>query len=207
MAQFIIGVIIVVVGVILTTVGGYVAQDGWKKMHHKGKYRDIQQTAIGNDNTQAATIGDNSPIIIVEGDKIVNQKLSESDKEEIVTRIAEQLQPQLAKQYSRTYTAFGVYQGEFVHPNGLMPENLEIDWDTGRVQSINNNILMVKLPNMTLNGKTFVNENSTFLKKRIGAKSGPIIKLGWFNPILEVIGIDGDLIVVALGFPADDSKE
>jgi len=34
-----------------------------------------------------------------------------------------------------------------------------------------------------------------------------IIKLGWFDPRLEVIGIDDDLIVVALGFPTDDSKK
>ncbi len=171
---------------------------------------------------EAKTSGDSSPAVITSGpnspvtvnyDLGGNMEEASDIKAELtniknkITKLAEQLQPQLAKQYSRAYTAFGVYQDGFVHPNGLMPENLEIDWDTGRVQSINDNILMVKLPNMTLNGESFVNENSTFLKKRIGAKSGSIIQLGWFNPILEVIGIDGDLVVVALGFPADDSKK
>ena len=89
---------------------------------------------------------------------------------------------------------------------GLIPENLEVDWKTGKVQSTSNNILIVTLPNMILNGKSFVGGNVTQVEKRIGAKSGSIIKLGWFNPILEVIGIDDDLVVVALGFPADDSK-
>jgi hypothetical protein len=214
MSQFIIGIIIVVLGVILTTVGGYLAKDGWEKMYHKDKNKrsvDIKQDATGNDNIQAATTGDNSPIIIdgdyVEGDKIVKQGLSESDKEEIVTRIAERLEPQLAKQYSTAHTVFGVYQDRDIVPMGLMPENLEIDWDTGKVQSTKNNVLMVTLPNMTLNGKLFVGGNVTRVEKRIGAKSRSIIKVGWFNPILEVIGIDGELVVVALGFPADDSKK
>lgn len=47
MAQFIIGIIVVVFGVILTTVGGYVTKDGWDKMHHKDKNKksvDVQQT-------------------------------------------------------------------------------------------------------------------------------------------------------------------
>jgi hypothetical protein len=65
---------------------------------------------------------------------------------------------------------------------------------------------MVLLPNMILNGKSFIGRNTTYLSKHIGAKSGSIIKLGWFNPILEVIGIHDELVVVALGFPTDDSK-
>jgi sporulation protein YlmC with PRC-barrel domain len=35
MAQFLIGIIVVCLGVILTTVGGYMAKDGWEKMHRK----------------------------------------------------------------------------------------------------------------------------------------------------------------------------
>jgi hypothetical protein len=143
----------------------------------------------------------------VEGDKIVKQKLSESDIKDIVTTLAERLGPELAKQYLTAHTVFGVYQDRDIVPIGLMPENLEIDWDTGKVQSTNDNILMVTLPNMILNGKLFVGGNVTRVEKRIGAKSGPIIKVGWFNPILEVIGIDGDLVVVALGFPKDESKK
>ena len=61
MAQFIIGIIIVVLGVIFTTVGGYVAQDGWKKMPHKkneSKSEIIQQDATGNDAVNNANTED-----------------------------------------------------------------------------------------------------------------------------------------------------
>ncbi len=132
--------------------------------------------------------------------------LLQPNSDDIVRRMAAEHETQLSKQYRTAYTVFGVYQDRDIVPIGLMPENLEIDWKTGKVQATNNNVLMVTLPNMILNGKTLIGGNVTQVEKRIGAKSGPIIKLGWFNPILEVIGIDGDLIVVALGFPADDSK-
>ena len=49
MAQLIIGIIMIIIGI----VGGFVAQDGWKKVYHKDK--DIQQTATGNDNTEDET--------------------------------------------------------------------------------------------------------------------------------------------------------
>ena len=129
-----------------------------------------------------------------------------SDLEDIVSKKAEEQETKLDKQYL-THTVFGVYQDRDIVPIGLMPENLEIDWDTGKVQSVNDNILMVTLPDMTLNGKLFVGGNVTFLEKRIGAKTKPIIIIGEFNPILEVIGIDGELVTVALGFPANDPKK
>ena len=44
MAQFIIGIIMVVIGL----VGAYVAKDGWEKIQHKDK--STQQTVTGNDN-------------------------------------------------------------------------------------------------------------------------------------------------------------
>ena len=136
-----------------------------------------------------------------------NQQATNSKLDKILESIVSDNQTKLNKQYPIAYTAFGVYQGKDIVPMGLMPENLEIDWDTGKVQSTNNNVLMVTLPNMILNGKGFVGGNVTQVEKRIGAKSRSIIKVGSFNPILEVIGIDGELVVVALGFPADDSKK
>jgi hypothetical protein len=174
------------------------------------KTADIQQTATGNDNTQAVTTGDNSPIIggdYVAGNKTVNIVISDPALEAKVKQIANEQNEELSKQYPTAHTVFGIYRDRDVVPMGLMPENLEIEWNTGQVQSIDDNMLMVKLPNMVLNGKSFVGGNTTFLEKRIGAKSGSIIQLGWFNPILKVIGIDDELVVVALGFPADDSKK
>lgn len=139
----------------------------------------------------------------VSGDKIVNQGLSESDLE-IVTRVAITQAAQLAKVYPIAHAVFGIYQGKLVVPKGLMPENLEIDWDTGKFESIDNNMLKVELPSIILNGSSIISGNITFLEKRVGARTRPIIKLIGFNPILEVIGIDGDLVTVALGFPTDD---
>jgi hypothetical protein len=133
--------------------------------------------------------------------------LLQPNSDDIVRRIAAEHEAKLNKQYPTAHTVFGVYQNRDIVPMGQMPENLKIDWTTGKVQSTNNNVLMVTLPDMILNGKSFVSGNVTRVEKRIGAKSGSIIKLGWFNPILEVIGIDDDLVVVALGFPADDSKK
>lgn len=126
---------------------------------------------------------------------------------DIVRTVGEENRKELSKRYSIAHAVFGVYQDGFVVPKGQMPKNLEIEWSTGKVQSIDNNELMVTLPDMILNGKSFVVRNATYLEKRVGAKSGSIIKLGWFNPILEVIGIHDKLVVVALGFPADDTKK
>ncbi len=87
MAQFIIGIIIVVLGVIFTTVGGFVVKDGWEKMYGKDtnkKSVDIQQTATGNDNTQAATTGDKSPII-TDGDYVAGDKIDVSNINNNVT--------------------------------------------------------------------------------------------------------------------------
>ncbi len=173
MAQFIIGIIMVVIGI----VGGYLAQDGWKKMHHK-------------DNNQ-----------------IVNKGFSKDDIKAAMREILQEKEPELSEQFPTAYTAFAVYQGRDIVPMGLMPENLEIDWNTGRVQSTINNKLMITYPNMILNGKMFIGGNVTQIEKRIGARSGSVIKVGLFDPRLEVIGIDDELIIVALGFPADDSKK
>jgi hypothetical protein len=35
MTQFLIGILVICLGVILTTVGGYVTKEGWEKMHRK----------------------------------------------------------------------------------------------------------------------------------------------------------------------------
>ena len=128
------------------------------------------------------------------------------DLDEIVRRIAMEHKTVLNQKYPTAHAVFGAYQGTRVVPSGQMPKNLKIDWGTGKIQSTNNNVLIVTLPDIILNGNSFIGGNVTQIEKRIGAKSKPIIKLGWFNPRLEVIGIDNDLIVIALGFPKDDSE-
>jgi len=127
--------------------------------------------------------------------------------EAIVRRVADEYKRELNTRYPTAYTVFGIYQDGFIVPKGLMPENLEINWDTGKVQLAANNMLMVTFPDMVLNGKAFVVKNTTAVEKRVGARSGSVIKLGWFNPIVEVIGIQDDLAVVALGFPESGIKQ
>jgi len=48
MTQFIIGIIMVIVGII----GGYVAQDGWKKMHRKENEHKKEVYNVGSHNQQ-----------------------------------------------------------------------------------------------------------------------------------------------------------
>ena len=128
------------------------------------------------------------------------------DVEKTVRRVANEYKSELNKRYPTAHTVFGVHQDGFVVPKGLVPDNLEIEWSTGNVQHTPNNMLSVTFPNMVLNGKSFIDHTTTVVEKRIGAKSGSIIQLGWFNPIVEVIGIQDDLVVVALGFPKSNSK-
>ena len=131
---------------------------------------------------------------------------SQPNLDTIVRTLADKYETDLRKRYPTAHAVFGVYQGGLVVPKGLMPENLEIDWSTGSVQLSDNNMLSVTFPDMILNGKSFVVRNTTAVEKRIGAKSGSVIRLGWFNPIVEVIGIHDDLVVVALGFPGSDAN-
>ena len=129
--------------------------------------------------------------------------LSRPNLADIVRTIGEENRTELRKKYPTAHMVFGVFQDGFVVPKGQMPENLEIEWSTGRVRSVDNDVLLVTLPDMVLNGKLLVGRNTTNVAKRIGAKSRSIIRIGWFNPILEVIGIHDELVVVALGFPEE----
>ena len=128
------------------------------------------------------------------------------DVEKIVREVADEYKAELNTRYPIAHTVFGVNQKGLVVPRGLIPDNLEIEWRTGSVQHVANNMLSVTFPNMVLNGKSFITRNKTAVEKRIGARSGSAIQLGWFNPIVEVIGIQDDLVVVALGFPGSDEK-
>ena len=126
--------------------------------------------------------------------------------EQIVKKVADEYKAELDRRYPIAYTVFGVRKTGIVVPKGLMPENLEIDWNTGSVQLVSNNMLLVTFPNMVLNGKTYISSTKTTVEKRVGAKSGSVIRLGWFDPRVEVIGIHDNLVVVALGFPGSDKK-
>ena len=78
MNQFFWGIILLIIGLICTTIGGYVAKDGWDKWRGAKSRKitgDIQQTATGNGNIQMATTGDNSPIIIDNRKEVSSQEI------------------------------------------------------------------------------------------------------------------------------------
>jgi hypothetical protein len=52
---------------------------------------------------------------------------------DIVRAVGEEYEAELNTKYPTAYTVFGVYQNGFVVPKGQMPDNLEIEWRTGRV--------------------------------------------------------------------------
>jgi hypothetical protein len=211
MAQFIIGIIIVVLGVILTTVGGYVAKDGWDKMYRKDTSVDIQQNATGNDNTQAATAGDNSPIITrgdyVAGDKTVNIIISDPILEAKVKQIANEQNDGLTKKYPHGSAAFGIAQKGFVVLKGLVPSGLKINWETGRVLLLSSERVQIKVPQIIVNTEHYksglIAGNIVDLPKRIGAKSR-LIRTKDYSVVIEIIGIDNDMVIASLGLAPTD---
>ena len=217
MAQFILGIIILIFGLIFTTVGGYVVKDGWEKMHGKDTNKKsvyIQQTATGNDNTQAATIGDNSPIITdgdyVSGNKIVNIVISDPALEAKVQRIANEQNTELTMKYPLGSAVFGVTQKGFIVPKGLVPPNSEIKWDTARILELTENSINILVPSMIINTET--NKGLKIigvevgLPKKINAKWS-LIKLPGLRIQVEIIGIDEQMVIVGIGFIPISSKE
>jgi len=87
---------------------------------------------------------------------------------------------------------------------GLMPPELEIQWETGKVDWATERAVAITVPGMTRPAQRWVVAgNHVVFDKRIGVKI-PLIPglVDPFLPIFEVIGIDGDLVTVAMGLPA-----
>jgi len=122
-----------------------------------------------------------------------------ADYEAIVRRIAQEFGSQLADKYPQGHTVFGITRDGYVAPKGLIPNNLKVFWDTGKVHNISNDLVRITLPDMVLGGMR-ISRNVTTLVRRVGAKSGPLISIGSISPCVEIIGIHRDLVVVALGF-------
>ena len=217
MSQFIIGIIIVIFGVILTTVGGYVAKDGWEKIYHKDNSKktvNTQQSATGNDNTQAVTTGDNSPIIIsdeyVAGNKTVNIIIQDPTLEDKVKRIVNEQKDELLMKYPRGSAVFGVTQKGFIVPKGLVPPDSEIKWDTARILELTENSIKILVPHMIVNTETNkglrIEGAKVGLPKKVGAKWG-LVKLPGLRIQVEIIGIDDQMVIVGIGFIPIRSQE
>jgi hypothetical protein len=186
MAQFIIGIIMVVIGF----VGAYVAKDGWEKMHRKG---------------------DNNPIIAkgdyVAGDKTVNIIISDPISEAKVKQIASEQNNGLTVKYPLGSAAFGITQKGLVVPKGLVPSGLEINWETGRVLLMSSERVQIKVPQIIVNTEHYrsglIAGNIVELPKRIGAKSR-LIRAKDYSVVIEIIGIDNDMVIASLGLAPTD---
>lgn len=121
-----------------------------------------------------------------------------AESEAIVRRIAQEFGSQLADKYPQGHTVFGITRDGYVVPKGLIPNNMKVFWDTGKVHNISNDVVRITFPDMVLGGMR-ISRNVTDLVRKVGAKSGPLISIGGINPRVEIIGIQGDLVVVALG--------
>jgi len=135
----------------------------------------------------------------VAGNKITTMGLSETDQETIVKNLAQEFVDQLRKSYPKAYGVFGIAPDGFVVPKGLIPDSIKIFWDTGKVYNITEDSVEIVLPDIIPYGGMRTSGNRTILAKKIGAKSGPLIRTGAVSPILEIIGIQGDIVIVALG--------
>ena len=201
--------------VVIGFVGAYVAKDGWEKMHCKDinkKSVDVQQTATGNGSTQAVTVGDDSPIIggdYVAGNKTVNIVILDPALEAKVREKATEQNDELTIKYPHGSVVFGVTQKGFIVPEGLVPPNSEIKWDTARVLELTESHIKILLPHMIINTETNkglkIMGVEVSLPKKVNAKWA-LIKLPGLRIQVEIIGIDDQLVIVGIGFIPISSK-
>ena len=140
--------------------------------------------------------------VLDKGLYIANVGTSEAEVEAIVRRVAQEYRDELKSKYPEAHTVFGITRDGFVVPKGLIPESIKVFWDTGKVHNISSNAVRIMLPDMVLYEGMRISGIITDLVRGVGAKSGRLISIGGISPRLEIIGIQGDLIVVALGFEA-----
>ena len=152
-----------------------------------------------NDNSQGLDAADVKKML---DDGFTNQE------EAIVKRLAQELRPQLERASPRGHAVFGIKPDGFVVPKGLIPDGMEIDWDSGKVLEFSDTRVEVYIPSHKRFPNVKVVGTRYLLDKRVGAKSrgmpiglrSPTGEIRSIRPILELIGIDGDLVVVALSF-------
>ena len=131
---------------------------------------------------------------------LMKDTVSKADVEAIVKQFAQEYRAELEKQYPAAHTVFGITPGGFVVPKGHVPTTVEVFWDTGKVYNLSDNAVRIRLPDIKPYEGMLISGTTTDLVRRVGAKSGRLISVGGVSPILEIIGIQGDLVVVALGF-------
>lgn len=152
-----------------------------------------------NDNRQGLDANDVKKMI---DDGFANQ-------EAFIRRLAQEVRPRFERDSPEGHGVFGIAPQGLVVLKGLMPDGMEIDWNTGKVHKFSDTQVEVELPvynpfpNVTVKGTIqrldrIVGAKSSGMSIALRGPTGAIIRRNTYN--LEVIGIDGDLVVVALSF-------
>jgi hypothetical protein len=137
---------------------------------------------------------------------LMKETASKADVEAIVKRFAQEYKAELEKQYPTAHAVFGITHGGFVVPKGDVPESIKVFWDTGKVYNLSDNAVRIRLPDIKPYEGMLISGTITDLVRRVGAKSGRLISVGGVSPIVEIIGIQGDLVIAALGFEAKETN-
>jgi hypothetical protein len=206
MTQLIIGIIIIVLGVILTTVGGYVAKDGWDKMYHK-KSVDIQQNATGDDNTQAATVlGSNNTVIqVAPGSIVVNGTTDEGLKQirDGMLAVQKQKDAELRATFNLGYILFtATERNEIVPLNSPIDDILKIDWKSGYNVSFSDKTVTLRFPDMTFqppDGDVHFSGCSVTVFKHFEPLARPGFVMGNYRLAFKVASINENSVVIAMG--------
>lgn len=224
LTQLIVGYFLTAICAIGTIYGGYLVYDGHVKRRKQKIINEsresnkeagtIQQTATGNDNTQAATTGDNSPIIFdgdyVAGNKTVNIVISDPALEAKVMQKANEQNDELTMKYPRGSAVFGVTQKGFIVPKGLVPPNSEIKWDTARILELTEDSINILVPNMIINTETNkglqIIGQKVELPKKVNAKRN-LVKMPSLRIQVEILGIDDQMVIVGIGFIPISNQE
>ena len=191
----------IIIGVLAAALAAFAIPYGF---HRKSKERSITGVQVDGDYVAGQKVTNGGDYVA--GDKITNIGPSYAEMEEIVRCIAKEFSDTLAKRYGDNYTVFGISASGLVVPKGLVPENIKVLWDTGKVHNISDDAVLIRLPDIIPYDGMLISGNVTPLDRRVGAKSGQLISTGGVSPIVEIIGIQGDLVVVALSFETNKQK-
>ncbi len=116
-------------------------------------------------------------------------------------------EPYLRMKYGENYSVAAITPDGFVVPKGEVPSGINVKWETGRIVHMSSEEVQVAVPNIivnTVHSKNWsISGNIVYLPKKIGKKVN-VIKAKDFSVVIEVIGIDQDIVIVGLGMAPID---
>jgi predicted pyridoxine 5'-phosphate oxidase superfamily flavin-nucleotide-binding protein len=118
--------------------------------------------------------------------------------EEKVTKIEESKKSELSKKYPVAYKVVGISEIEFIPSRSELPKDLQIDWNSGKIEKVTEDKIEILLPDITWQTNQF-SSNRVILRKEVGFKVRPFSFCGWTQEI-EVITVEKDIVVAVIGF-------